>query len=102
MFLKYFKHPKLQILFAIAMVLIILGTGLFMIIEDWSLVDALYFTVSTITTVGYGDLVPTQPLSKIIATIYMILIVPSLLIGFGVVAEIVQDRRRGFFKKKDD
>jgi voltage-gated potassium channel Kch len=33
--------------------------------EKWSLIDSMYFTVITLTTVGYGDLHPTTPLSKL-------------------------------------
>lgn len=79
--------------------LIAFGTGMFMIIEGWSFIDSLYFTIATITTVGYGNYVPTHTLSKIIAMIYMILVVPTLLIGVGVVAEVVQEKRRGILSK---
>ena len=99
MFLRYISHPKLIVFFVLGLFVILFGTGLFMIIEGWSFVDAMYFTVSTITTVGYGDLVPTHNASKILATIYMILLVPTILIGVGVVAEIVQERRRWFFNR---
>ena len=30
------------------------------IIEGWNVVDSVYFAVVTISTVGYGDLVPTK------------------------------------------
>ncbi|XP_073220090.1 two-pore potassium channel 1-like isoform X2 [Cicer arietinum] len=33
--------------------------------------DALYFCVVTMTTVGYGDLVPNSPLAKLLACIYV-------------------------------
>ena len=35
--------------------------------EGWSKADALYFSFITATTVGYGDLRPTKPLSKVLA-----------------------------------
>ena len=101
MFLKYVSHPKLLALFSVGILFIVFGTIVFMLIEGWNLLDALYYTVSTITTVGYGDFVPTHPLSKLIATIYMIAIVPAVLIGIGVVAEVMHERRHGFFKKKE-
>ena len=38
--------------------LIILGTTVYAWLENWTLLDALYATVITVTTVGYGDLSP--------------------------------------------
>lgn len=35
-------------------------------------VDAIYFTVATLTTTGFGDLVPSDPLSKLLTVIMMI------------------------------
>jgi hypothetical protein len=36
-------------------------------IECWSLGDGAYFTFVTGLTIGYGDLVPHQPLSRLLA-----------------------------------
>ena len=46
-----------QIRYAIILLLIIVFTGTFgyALIEEWPLIDSLYMTVITITTVGYGE-----------------------------------------------
>ncbi len=44
-----------------------------MIVEHWTGVDALYFSVMTMTTVGYGDLTPTTNISKIFTVVYTFL-----------------------------
>ena len=41
------------------------GTGFYYYNEDWSLVDSAYFSAMTLTTVGYGDLVPTTQQTKL-------------------------------------
>ena len=35
-------------------------------LEGWSYLDALYFCVVSLATVGYGDLTPTTPLGQVI------------------------------------
>lgn len=44
-----------------------LGVAAFMSVEHLSLLDALYFTVVTVATVGYGDIHPQSDLGKILA-----------------------------------
>jgi voltage-gated potassium channel len=38
-------------------------------IEGWSLVDSVYFGFITATTVGYGDITPTNGFSKLISVL---------------------------------
>ncbi len=45
--------------------IILLGSLGYMWLEGWSFFNALYMTVITLTTVGYGDLAPTTPASRL-------------------------------------
>ena len=49
-------------------------------ITTW--VDAYYFTVITLTTIGYGDLYPTTAISKLVTTFYVV-------IGLGIMAGLI-------------
>jgi voltage-gated potassium channel len=62
---------------AIAGVLAI-GTVFYSHVEGWSYFDALYFSVMTLTTVGYGDFTPSSDLSKAFTMIYVF-------VGIGIV-----------------
>ncbi len=42
-------------------------------VEGWSAVDALYFSVMTMSTIGYGDLVPSSDISKLFTIVYAFL-----------------------------
>merc|ERR1719379_519502 len=42
-----------------------------MTLEDWSFVDALYFCVSSLMTVGYGDVVPKQQSGRLFAAAWL-------------------------------
>ena len=39
---------------------IVFGGFVYSFWEDWSIIDAIYFSFITLTTIGFGDLVPGQ------------------------------------------
>ena len=61
------------------------GTVSFSLLEGWSLRDALYFSVQTLSTVGYGDLVPTHPASKLLCCVYILIGVSLISASLGAV-----------------
>ena len=54
------------------------GTVVFHQLEGWSIVDSLYVTAQTVTTVGYGDLAPRTFYGRVFATGFM-------MVGVGIV-----------------
>lgn len=45
---------------------------MFRAIEGWSILDSLYVTVQTVTTVGYGDLTPRTTAGRAFAAVFML------------------------------
>jgi len=58
-----------------ALTTLALGVGLFTILEDFSEVEAAYFSVVTGTTIGYGDYSPNSDAGKIAAALFAILVI---------------------------
>ena len=62
--------------------------------EDFpSLGLALWWAAETVTTVGYGDVVPVQPAGRAVASVLMIVGYASLSLLTGIVASILVRRR---------
>lgn len=68
-----------RIVTSIVILLIVVSTIFFHLVEKWDWLDSVYFTVVTMATVGYGDFTPKTPEGKVGA---MVLI----LFGIGLFA----------------
>lgn len=52
---------------------------MFHVLEGWSILDSLYVTVQTVTTVGYGDLTPRTAAGRAFAAVFMVISVGVVL-----------------------
>jgi len=64
---------EFRILFVFLVTLLAGATLFYYSEEGWSVIDSLYFSVMTMSTIGYGDFVPTTTLSKTFTIIFAIL-----------------------------
>jgi voltage-gated potassium channel len=65
------REPEVQGVFMLAVTLILIATIFYWLVEGWSFLDAAYFSVVTIATVGYGDLAPQTVLGKLFTIGYL-------------------------------
>ena len=76
------SDPQFRALAFLVVVLLASGTFFYWRFEDWTLIDSLYFSVITLTTVGYGDLAPSTTPSKVFTIVYV-------LIGLGILVSFL-------------
>ena len=70
--LDVFRDKESRPVFYWAGGMLLVGVLVYHWLEGWSFLDALYFCVVSLATVGYGDLTPTTPLAKLFTIIYLI------------------------------
>jgi len=68
--LRAWKDDEFHALSFLLTTLLISGTIFYHHEEGWKVLDAFYFCVMTMTTIGYGDLTPTTDTAKIFTIIY--------------------------------
>jgi voltage-gated potassium channel len=92
-------------LLALVISLLVSGTTFFTLVEGWSVLDSFYFSVTTLTTVGFGDPAPATAAGKIFTIVY-------IFVGLGVIGGFInvlakhtfarQQRRRGGVSEAQD
>lgn len=88
LFLDLFFDPRTRPIFLYAALIIAIGAAMYHWLEGWSWVDSFYFVVVTLTTIGYGDFAPTQPITKLITIFYGLNGVILLLMLFDVIRTV--------------
>lgn len=78
------KEQRVYRLLLIATVgVLVLGTVFYHYVEGWSWVDAYYFCVVTLATIGYGDFIPQSDFAKLFTTVY-------IFVGIGILTAFVR------------
>lgn len=91
---RSFRDPQFRALLLLYGALLLIGTAFYTRVEGWSGLDAVYFCVVTLATVGYGDLAPRTPLGKVFTMVY-------ILIGAGVFVVLAAELAVGVIRLRD-
>jgi voltage-gated potassium channel len=84
---------RLTIYLIIFLAVLIGGTGIFRVIENKPWIDAFYFVIVTMATVGYGDVHPITPEGKIFTIFLIVLGVGTFLGVLANATEMMLSRR---------
>ena len=78
---------ELRILLFILATLLASATVFYTTVEGWSPVDALYFSVMTMSTIGHDGFVPSSTISKLFTIMFLLL---SIGVYIAVLAKVVK------------
>jgi voltage-gated potassium channel len=96
-----FSLKRLRYLLLLPVAVVIIGTIGFMIIQKLSFFDAFYFTIVTISTVGYGDILPATTGAKIFAIIIILFGIGSFLTLLTSAAQwLIQRQQHGMHRHR--
>jgi ABC-type microcin C transport system permease subunit YejB len=84
-----FDRHVFRILLVIVIVTLAIGTTVYHYVEHLAWIDAYYFSVVTLATVGYGDFAPHTAFGKLFTTFY-------IFVGVGILATFISYNMRRY------
>lgn len=87
----YTVNAHMRTLISASLSMITIGTIFYRFSEKWDWMDALYFSVVTMATVGYGDHVPTSTAGKIFTIPYILISVTLFLMLANAISHYFHD-----------
>lgn len=87
--IAFLQDDEYRDLLITTIVIIIVGTVAYHYLEGWSLLDSLYFSVVTLTTIGFGDFSPKTDGGKIFTIFYIVM-------GIGMILSFINTVQHHF------
>ena len=96
------SDEEFRVLLFVLITLIAGGTIFYSTVEGWDVIDSLYFSVMTMSTIGYGDFHPTTTLSKLFTITYALLSIGVFVaVVTKIVAAILDKKRKSKHRKQN-
>jgi voltage-gated potassium channel Kch len=88
------QNQRVRLLMQLTGSVILIATIFYRWVEGWGWLDALFFSVVTISTVGYGELVPETAAGKIFTMVYIFCGIGLFVAAAGAMADELIRRTR--------
>ena len=95
------KRFKQKVYYASILIGLLLGTGTLFYVhaEGWSYIDSFYFSIMTLTTIGFGDIVPITDMGKLFTSFYAMFGIGVMLYILISIIGVFIFRQEKFFDK---
>ncbi|MDH5365544.1 MAG: potassium channel family protein [Cyclobacteriaceae bacterium] len=93
--ISFFKDKDYRDLLTTTLIIIGFGSAVYHYLEGWGWVDSLYFSVITLTTIGYGDFSPQTDAGKVFTVFYII-------IGIGIILNFINTAHNHYNSMKSN
>ena len=77
----FIRREDIDRIVILLLLIVFISAAFISVAENWTLVDALWWSIVTLTTVGYGDVTPVTPVGRFVATL-------DMFIGIGILATL--------------
>ena len=91
---------RFRVVVSSLVLLLLMGTIIFHHLEDWSYIKSFYFSVVTLTTVGYGDLYPTTDGGRLVTAFYILFGVAIAISALTIVGDSYLRRRHSSISRR--
>ncbi len=96
-----FGLARVQVLLLACMLIALTQASVFALLEGWAFLDAFYFSVVSMATVGFGDLAPTTMLGKLFCMVFLVIGIGIFVLTVSSIAQeilrhlTIAERRHG-------
>jgi voltage-gated potassium channel len=90
---RVLAEPEGRVLGALVATQLAVGTIFYSLVEGWRWIDAIYFSVTTLATVGLGDIAPATDAGKLFTVMYILTGVGLLVSFLNFMAERAAARK---------
>ncbi len=91
--ISFLKDEDYREILITTLIVLLIGTVVYHHLEGWGWLDSFYFSVITLTTIGYGDFSPVTAAGKIFTIFYIVIGLGMVLSFFHILYNHFNDLR---------